>query len=939
MLAPTMLLPCALGAAKPVDFNHDVRPILAATCLKCHGLDEGARKSKLRLDMRDAATGPAKSGKHAIVPGKPDQSELVRRIFSKDPDEVMPLASSHLVLGNSQKRVLREWIAQGARYDTHWAFVAPRQPALADVRQKDWPRNPIDYFVLAKLEAQGLHPSTEADRYTLVRRLYLDLIGLPPTPREADAFVNDSAPDAYERLVDKLLASPHYGERWARRWLDLARYADTNGFEKDRPRSIWPYRDWVINALNADMPFDEFTVEQLAGDMLPNATAPQKIATGFHRNTMLNEEGGIDPLEYRFRATVDRINTTGTVWLGLTVRCAQCHTHKYDPITQKEYYRLMALLNNADEPEMDVPEDKIAAERAATEAKIARLDADLPRKFPPDEVKWETPPATVSTAGGSTPEMSADGSWRFVGPSPQRDAYTFDFESDTQSVDRIRLEVLKDDAVGPGRTPHGNFVLTGISISIALKDAPDQFRPLKLVKAMADFSQEGFPVEHALDGAPRNGWAVGPLDGTRITDHAATFFFDKPVSLPHGARYVVKLDQQYGKERTIGHLRLSLGSPMRDDRSLDVRRSEALDRALAAWEKRESARAVKWTVLRPDEMHSSMPNLTLLDDNSVLASGDITKSETYDLTFHPDLHGITAVRLEALPDDSLPHHGPGMVYYEGPLGDFFLSEISLQADGKQAKFDKAFQSFAAAGFPASKAIDGDPQTGWRIDGGQGKPHVAVFSLAEPVADARELKLRMLFERYHAAPLGHFRISVTTDPRAADSSALPSEVEEALATPATDRSDSQRDKLFRYFLSMAPELAEARKEIDRLRESIPQPPTTLVMKERPQGHARPTYVHHRGEFLQKEEQVEGGVPAFLPPMPKDVPASRLTFARWLVSSDNPLTARVTANRQWQAFFGRGIVRTLEDFGYQGEPPTNKELLDWLAVEFMKLGRSM
>ena len=937
VLLPALFLPCALGATKSVDFNRDVRPILASNCLKCHGLDEGARKAKLRLDVREVATRPAKSGKAAIVPRHPEQSELVRRVFSKDPDEVMPLASSHLVLSDSQKQILRQWIAQGANYEPHWAFVAPRQAALPNVRQADWPHNAIDYFVLAKLEAGGLHPSPEADRYTLVRRVYLDLIGLPPTPEEADEFVNDSAPGAYDRLVDKLLASPHYGERWARRWLDLARYADTNGFEKDRPRSIWPYRDWVIEALNNDMPFDEFTVEQLAGDMLPGATVQQSIATGFHRNTMLNEEGGIDPLEYRFRASVDRINTTGTVWLGLTVRCAQCHTHKYDPITHKEYYRLMALLNNADEPEMQVPDERIATDRAKIEAEIAALQTDLPSKFPANDVKWETPSATVSTAERSTPQKSDDGSWRFVGPSPERDAYTFEFQSNTPGIDRIRLEALKDDVVGPGRTPLGNFVLTGITISVAPKDSPDQFRPLKLVKAEADFSQPGFPVEHALDGAPRNGWAVGPVNEALTTEHTATFFFEKPVS--HGARYVVKLDQQYGKQHTIGHLRLSLGSPIRDERPLQVRRAEALDRARTAWEKRESAKAVKWTVLRPDEMQSSMPILTLLDDDSVLAGGDITKSDTYDLTFHPDLGGITAVRLEALPDDSLPHGGPGMVYYEGPFGDFFLSEISLQADGKIAKFDKAFQSFAAPGFPASKAIDGDPQTGWRIDGGQGKSHVAVFCLAEPLKDARELKLQMLFERYHAAPLGHFRISVTTDPRARESSALPPEVEEALATPADDRTEIQRQRLLKRFLGVAPELAEARKEIDRLRDSMPQPPTTLVMKERPPGHPRPTNVHHRGEFLQKEEQVEGGVPAFLPPMPKDAPANRLTFARWLVSPENPLTARVTVNRQWQAFFGRGIVRTLEDFGYPGEPPTNQALLDWLAVEFMKQGWSM
>ena len=273
------MIPCAAKAVAAVDFNRDVRPILSSNCFKCHGIDDGGRKARLRLDVRDIAIGPAKSGKAAVVPGKPDQSELVRRVFSADPDEVMPPASTKVVLSDAQKQVLRQWIAEGAEYKVHWAFVAPKQADLPSVMQTDWPRNPIDRFVLARLESAGLGPSPEADRFTLIRRVYLDLIGLPPTPQEADAFFNDPAPDAYERLVDRLLADPHYGERWARRWLDLARYADTNGFEKDRARSIWPYRDWVISALNDDMPFDQFTIKQLAGDMLPNATVQDRIAT------------------------------------------------------------------------------------------------------------------------------------------------------------------------------------------------------------------------------------------------------------------------------------------------------------------------------------------------------------------------------------------------------------------------------------------------------------------------------------------------------------------------------------------------------------------------------------------------------------------------------------------------------------------------------------
>ena len=274
------------------------------------------------------------------MPGKPDESELVRRIFAEDPDERMPPRSANSALSESERQILKQWVVEGATYDVHWAFVKPVRPDTPRVSDSRGLRNPIDAFVLARLDQQGLKPSPEADRATLLRRVSLDLIGLPPTPEEVEAFVSDRSPDAYEKLVDRLLASPHYGERWARRWLDLARYADTNGYEKDRARSIWPYRDWVIRALNADMPFDQFTIEQLAGDMLPDAGVSQKIATGFHRNTMLNEEGGIDPLEFRFYAMTDRVATTGTVWLGLTLGCAQCHTHKFDPIPHREYYQL-----------------------------------------------------------------------------------------------------------------------------------------------------------------------------------------------------------------------------------------------------------------------------------------------------------------------------------------------------------------------------------------------------------------------------------------------------------------------------------------------------------------------------------------------------------------------------------------------------------------------
>jgi hypothetical protein len=734
-----------LGAARAADpdFNRDVRPILAARCFKCHGPDETARKADLRLDVRDVAL---KSG--AIVPGNPDKSELIRRIHSTDEGDVMPPPSVKARLSDREKQTLRAWVAAGAKYDLHWAFVAPRRPVTPAVDNPAWVRNPIDAFVLKQLTDSGLSPSPEADRYVLIRRVSLDLTGLPPTPEEVDAFVNDKAPDAYEKVVDRLLASPAYGERWARRWLDLARYADTNGYEKDRVRSIWPYRNWVIQALNDDLPFDRFTIEQLAGDVLPNPTESQIVATGFHRNTMLNEEGGIDPLEFRFYSVVDRTNVTGTVWLGLTMGCAQCHTHKFDPITHTEYYRFFAFLNNAEEPEFAVP---TAAERvrwSAGLAQIRNLEAELPNKLP----------------------------------------------------------------------------------------------------------------------------------------------------------------------------------------------DEQREKLFEAWLAAERKAAVRWTVLRPTKLEAGLTKLTVLPDGSVLASGDATKHDVYSLAFADLPPGVTAVRLEALPHESLPANGPGRAWYEGPKGDFLLSEFRFAAAGTPVKFAGASESNTGTKNPAKLAIDGHDQTGWATPGREGKPSNAVFALGEPLT-AKTATLEMVFDRHYSASLGRFRVSVTTDARPVKARDLPAEIEDLLLIPEDKLTAEQQGTLLRHWASVAPELAGARSEITDARNRLPRFPTTLVMRERPADNPRPTFRHHRGEFLQPKEPVQPGVPAILHPFPQDQPANRLTFARWLVSPANPLVGRVTVNRQWQAFFGRGIVRTLADFGYQGEPPTNPELLDWLAVEFVERGWSL
>lgn len=370
-LAAALLLFCGRSclAAGP-DFVSEVRPLLSNRCFKCHGPDESHREAGLRLDHRKAAIAELDSGNRAIVPGHPDDSAVIARITSTDPDLVMPPPHAKVSLTAEEQRMLAEWITAGAEYKPHWAFVKPERPPVCLEENDAWSRNDIDRFVRARLRREGLEPAAEADRATLCRRVHLDLVGLPPTPAELDAFLADPAADAYEQLVDRLLASPRYGERWARRWLDLARYADTNGYEKDRDRPIWPYRDWVIRALNDDMPFDQFTIRQIAGDLLPDATVDDILATGFHRNTMLNEEGGIDPLEYRYLAVVDRVGTTGMTWLGLTTACAQCHTHKFDPITHTDFFALMALLNNTDEPAWVIPSDQLDRKRAEIREQI-----------------------------------------------------------------------------------------------------------------------------------------------------------------------------------------------------------------------------------------------------------------------------------------------------------------------------------------------------------------------------------------------------------------------------------------------------------------------------------------------------------------------------------------------------------------------------------------
>ena len=939
------------AAVAPVDFLQDVRPILSSHCFTCHGPDETARKSGLRLDIRESALKPAKSGKTAIVPNKVEESELIRRVFTADSDDVMPPTKTKKPLTAQEKEILKRWIATGAEYKVHWAFVKPQRPVPPKPQDKAWSHNEIDNFILARLEKEKLKPSGPADKFTLVRRVYLDLIGLPPTPEQADAFVNDNAPDAYEKLVDRLLASPNYGERWARRWLDLARYADTNGYEKDRPRSMWPWRDWVINSLNTDMPFDQFTIEQLAGDLLPNATTNQIVATGFNRNTMINEEGGIDPLEYRFNSMVDRVHVTATTWLGMTMACAQCHTHKYDPIQHTDYYRFLGLMNNADEPKLELSDPGVALKREEALKQIASLESTLIDRFPVElKAEWLVPAsATFVAESGAEAEQMPDGSFRITDKTPESDVYTVKFESSLPRLTHLQLEAIPDDKLpgtGPGRNDNGNFAVSEIELEVQPRDGSTPAKAVKFSKAESDYAQDGFPVKNAIDGKKDTAWAAGGETKERVHRHAI-FTLSEPLTLDKGAKLTVRLVHKAVNHHTLGRFRLSLGTEVADPAPLVERQRARRDAKFAKWLQKETPKIIAWQPLHPVEATSVSPTLTIQSDDTVFGSGDFSKSDTYTVKFNNLPAGTKAIRIEALPDLRLPNNGPGTVSYEGPEGDFWLSNLKASSAGKALSFTNASQSYAKDKNTADKALDDDLQSGWSIDGMQGKANSAVFQLTSTLTNGGDLQLEMTFEKYYAAGLGKFRVWATTEAKA-QASPLSDEAYAVLLKHRDtngvvtlnefSEAASDRDILLNQFVQVAPEMSAQRQEIKDLRSKLPKTTTTLVMRERDPVHPRATHRHHRGEFLQAKEEVSPGTPSFLPQLSTNLPANRLGLAKWLVSPENPLTARVVMNRQWEAFFGRGLVRTMEDFGFQGEMPSHPELLDWLATEFMKRGWS-
>jgi Protein of unknown function (DUF1549)/Protein of unknown function (DUF1553)/Planctomycete cytochrome C len=592
---------------RPVDFKRQIEPIFERSCYQCHGAKKAM--GQLRLDGKESVLKGGISGA-AIIPGDSKQSLLMKRILGEGNEARMPMGGAPLT--PTQIALIRRWIDQGANWSVddqsairnpqsaikqHWAYIKPIRHALPRVKNRSWVRNPIDAFILARLEKEGLKPSPEVDKATLLRRVYLDVIGLPPSVKEVDEFLADKSPDAYEKVVDRLLASQSYGERWARPWLDLARYADSNGYEKDNLRVAWKFRDWVIDALNKDMPFDQFTIEQIAGDMLPAATVDQKIATGFHRNTMLNQEGGIDPDENRFETLVDRVNTTATVWLGSTIACAQCHNHKYDPFSQKDYYRLMAFFDNAEyqivgggseryilEPQISLPTPEQDEKRKSLDAEIKQIEARLNTQTPEldaEQAKWEREmldernkwttldPIRIESAGGATLKKLDDKSVLVSGAAPERDVYIVAANTDLKNITAVRVEAMTDGSLpkgGPGRDPYGNFLLTGIEAEVASTEGAEP-HVISFKSAFVDDQAYGINTR-ALFGKELGavatdtpaGWFVNATnDQTERLPRQGVFVAEKPFDADSGATLTIRLKHLGGSlNQSMGRFRLSV---------------------------------------------------------------------------------------------------------------------------------------------------------------------------------------------------------------------------------------------------------------------------------------------------------------------------------------------------------------------------------------------
>ena len=888
----------AAEPSQPVNFNRDIRPLLAKNCFACHGPDEAHREAGLRLDVRDAAIGELDSGSKAIVPGSAEESELLARITSTDESVRMPPADTGIVLQPEQIDLIRRWIAGGAEYSQHWSLAPPRRSPLPEVQDEKWPAGAIDRFILSSLESAGLQPSPEADRHILIRRVTLDLTGLPPTPEEVKAFVTDESPDSYERLVDRLLDSPPYGERWARMWLDLARYADSAGHGSDPLRTIWRYRDWVIDALNQNMPYDQFTREQLAGDLMPSPTHEQLVATAFHRNTMTNTEGGTDDEEFRIAAVKDRIDTTVQVWMGLTFGCAQCHTHKYDPISHRDYYSMFAFFNQTadndqpnEAPTIASPTAAIKEQMAGIDAKVVELKTQLNTSTPEliaAQTNWEAglkpqgqwhvlQPAELASENGTILQPQADGTVLASGPAPATEAYTLTSKTNLQNLTGLRLEVLPHESLkgAVGRAADGNFVLSRISIT----------------------------AQDTASSAKRGRYVRVEIPGDNQLLSLAE------VQVLSGSENVAKAGKATQASTAFeGRAELAIDGNT-DGRYYEAMSTTHTDRQANPW----------WEV----DLGTMRPVDSVVIWNRT--DGNVGSR-------------LAKFRISVLDEGRKAVWEEDVAQAPSPSSSFVLG------GPRRVPIPHAAADFSQDGFAVMTAIDDKDlsERGWALAPQQKMPHSAVFTFGSPVGESPDTLLNVKLEHRFKDPgytVGHFRLSVTDDPAVGRRASLPSDMLAIVDTPTDSRSEEQRNRLAEYYRSIAPELKPVRDQIAALEKSRPTVPTVPVMQEVAAEKRRATHILLKGNFLEKGDAVEPAVPAALHALPHDAPKNRLGVAMWLMDPQNPLTARVAMNRYGSQLFGVGLVETEEDFGTQGELPSHPELLDWLATEFMASGWNM
>ena len=922
---------CWLPAADPVDAQQlpHLRSLLSNRCFACHGPDAAKREGGFRMDQGDSIYRPAESGKTPVVANKPDDSELLRRLVSTDESERMPPPEFGKPLDKQEVEWIRQWIVAGAPALKHWSFVPPvaSEPRIqpnqlskldgaARRRAEDWLHNPIDRFVLAKQLDRGLAPSPAAPREVLLRRLSLDLVGLPPSPELMQSFLDDTRPDAVERIVDRLLASPEYGEHWARKWLDLARYADSAGYADDPGRTIWAYRDWVIRAINADMPMDQFSIAQLAGDQLPSPSEDDLIATAFHRNTLTNNEGGTNDEEFRNVAIVDRVNTTMAVWMGLTFNCAQCHTHKYDPLTQEEYFKVFDIFNQSQDadrrdesPLVELFTAEQTQQRKQSQARIAELKQQLKTISPEVQTQF------VDWIGQlRLPE------WQGLQPT------AFGAKTNTEATwndqGLVRVKQMQDKIVADTYTVELQSKSDG-SKSDGSKTADSK---------AADSKVQAIGIRTVpLKELPGGGAGFGGGNFV-LTEVRASLL--PPASKIRQARFV-RFDLP-GKERILSLAEVQVF----------VNGSNAAQRGKASQSSTdfggEANRAIDGKSTG-DYTKNSVTHTAISDDpwwevdlGSMQAIDRVVFFNRTDGAIHTRLNGV---KLSLLDENR-------QAVFEQTIAEAPKDSKSLDISGvTPLKIAAAFADYEQNDFHAAAVIDGNKESGWAVGGQVDKEHLLTLVLSQPVEllDGSQLRLELAHESSHRDHLlASFEVTVSSDASAAQWAQMNAAQRAIALKSAGDRTSDETSQLRAFYAEhLAPAYAASREELSKTEKQLlaMKPETSVpVMRQMPPNQQRQTFVQLRGNYKSLGNQVTAGVPAVFHPASTDKPMDRLQLAQWLMARENPLTARVLSNRLWEALFGLGIVRTSEEFGSQGDLPSHPELLDWMAIRYMDLGWS-